>query len=184
MRRRLIGALHGRIFQGVTFDGLDLYFEPSNLARVRESLQLVKDVDPLRWKRLQRYLPLLVETIDGSAFVDFLGTGFIDVGKRGPWGLAGSVVHELTHAYLHARWQVPYRGELKERHETICLKEEFRLYRRLIHAFDYDEVERREYLDRVEARNSRALRTRWWERTRWQRAVGLWRAYRAQERRQ
>jgi len=47
-----------------------------------------------------------------------------------------------------------------------------------------DEVVRRESLDRVEARNSRALRTRWWERTRWQRAVSLRRAYRSRERTQ
>src|SRR5262245_39419035 len=104
LRRRLMGSLHGRLLSGATTDGLELYFEPRSLTKVRESLELLKEVDPLSWTRLQRYMPLLVETIDGSFYADFVGTGFIDVSRRGKWSLACVIVHELSHAYLHARW--------------------------------------------------------------------------------
>ncbi len=148
-------------------DGLQLCFEPASLVRVRESLQLVKEGDPLRWKRLQRYMPLMVETYGDSGFNGHLGAAFIDVAKHNSWRLAGVIVHELTHAYLHGRWQVPYRGELKERHELLCLKEELRLYRRFITAFDCDENEGRMWLESIERFHQRGLVSRWWERSRW-----------------
>ena len=117
----------------------------------------------------------------GSVYNDFFGAGFIDLAKHKPWRLAGTIVHELTHAYLHGRWQVPYRGELKERHERVCLKEELRLYRRLIAAFNCDEDEGRAWLEWVERSHQGKLARRWWERSRWDAFRRSWRAFRERE---
>ena len=165
----------------LSLGGLQLCFEPASLERIRESLQLVKEADPVRWRRLQRYMPLMVETYGGSVYNDFFGAGFIDLAKHKPWRLAGTIVHELTHAYLHGRWQVPYRGELKERHERVCLKEELRLYRRLIAAFNCDEDEGRAWLEWVERSHQGKLARRWWERSRWDAFRRSWRAFRERE---
>ncbi|HZW87470.1 MAG TPA: hypothetical protein VFF12_00200 [Myxococcaceae bacterium] len=181
LRRRILAAVHRLAFGSSTMDGLQLCFEPATLERVREALQLVKEADPLRWRRLQRYMPLMVETYGGSAFNDFFGTAFIDVDGHKSWRLAGAIVHELTHAYLHGRWQVPYRGEIKERHERVCLKEELRLYRRFITAFDSDEAEGKAWLEWVERRHQRALVSRWWERSRWELFRRSLRAFRERE---
>jgi hypothetical protein len=162
-------------------DGLQLCFEPASLAKVRKSLHLVKEADPLRWRRLRQYMPLMVETYGGSVFNDFFGAAFIDVARHDTWRLAGSIIHELTHAYLHGRWQVPSRGNLKERHELICLKEELRLYRRFITAFNCDENEGRAWLGWVEGFHQRALASRWWERSRWDVFRRSMRAFRERE---
>ena len=177
LRRRISAAIHRQLFPRSVFDGLELYFEPPSMARVRESLQLVKEADPLRWRRLQRYMPLMVEGYGGSGFNRVWGTGSIDVAKWDSWRLAGSIVHELTHAYVFERWKVPYRGEMRQRHEKLCLKEELRLYRRLITAFNCDELEARAWLAGIDRSHKRAVESRWWERSRWYRFVTSWRAF-------
>jgi len=181
LRRRIVAATHRLAFGSSTLDGLQLCFEPASLEKVRAALQLVREGDPIRWNRLQRYMPLMVETYGYSSFNDFCGTAFIDVARQNSWRLAGTIIHELTHAYLHGRWQVPYREKLKERHELICLKEELRLYRRFIAAFDCDEDEGRAWLGSIERVHQRALGSRWWERSRWDFARLSWRAFRARE---
>lgn len=173
--------MHRLVLDSSTVDGLQLYFEPASLEKIREALQLVKEGDPLRWRRLLRYMPLMVETYGGSSFNRFFGAAFIDVAKHNAWRLAGVIVHELTHAYLFGRWRVPYRGEVKERHERVCLKEELRLYRRFITAFDCDEDEGRAWLEHIEGFHQRSLVRRWWERSRWDLFRDSWRAFKARE---
>jgi len=181
LRRRVTAAIHRKLYEATTIDGLELCFEPASLEKVRKALELVREGDPLRWRRLQRYMPLLVETYGCSSYNDLLGTAFIDVARYNSWRLAGSIIHELTHAYLHGRWQVPYRGELKRRHELVCLKEELRLYRRFIAGFNCDESEGREWLASIERIHQRGVESRWWERSRWEVARRAWRAFKDRE---
>ncbi|MGZ3479549.1 MAG: hypothetical protein ACXWK5_10455 [Myxococcaceae bacterium] len=154
---------------------MTLHFD-KNLPRVRAALEIVREADPVRWKRLHQYMPVLIEGGWGnSSFNPRLGAAFLVLHSEKDWRLAGIIIHELTHAYLFARWRVPYKAELKKRHEMICLREEIRFYRHFLRAFDCDEAEGKVFIEKMQARHRAALETRWWERSRWEHFAAFWR---------
>jgi len=123
-------------------------------------------------------MPVLIEGEIGSYFSAFFGATFIDLGDKNDWRLAGIIVHELTHAYLFARWRFPYRGDLRFEHERICHAEEIRLYRRMIRVLDCDSQDGQRYIAQTEARNQRVLEQHGWERPKLKRLISHWRYFR------
>ncbi len=160
------------------YNGLSLYFTPTNYPRILRALELVRSCDLLRWRRLRRYMPVLIEGEIGTYFSSLFGAAFIDLGDKNDWRIAGDIAHELTHAYLFARWRLPYQGALRFAHERICCVEEIRLYRRMIRALDCDPQEGARYIAQSKARHQKALEHRGWERSRLERVVRDWRLFR------
>ena len=177
LRQALASVLVKISYPRQDFHGLRLYFSAASRPRIVAALELVRESDPLRWGRLPRYMPVLIESDIGTHFSTFFGAAFIDLEKTNDWRLAGCIVHELTHAYLFARWRLRYEGELRLAHERICQLEETRLYRRMIRALDCDPIDGERFIAQVKARHRRALEYRGWERPKMERFIKDWRRY-------
>ncbi len=118
------------------FDGIiisdpnkDVAFRDTALA----ALKLIKDLDPRRFRRIQRHIKWVVNVIlphGGARYswstrtckIDFEKTVWQPYESDAPFVCAADLVHEATHGELHARG-IPYSPELRGRVERLCVRE-------------------------------------------------------------
>ena len=99
--------------------------------KVAAALQLISDLDPVRYRHVVRDLKRIwITTIAGAAgqFVNSTSTCELDerfvVGEHTTAEqVAGAIVHEATHAHLH-QWGIGYEQELRDRVEQVCMGRE------------------------------------------------------------
>lgn len=95
-------------------------------ATIRQALELIQNRQPVRFNRILRDVRrIVVADILGAEFwphmracalsVELLGSGSLTV--------ALALVHEATHARLHAA-RIPYDANSRERIERICVRQE------------------------------------------------------------
>jgi hypothetical protein len=108
-------------------------------ATIADALALIRDVDPLRWRRVQRLrwivnmsLPLGAESGEYMHPARMCAIDFAPSPDHTPVELslrsAGTIVHEATHCLLHERG-CQYNKRNWRQHERICHREENRFYR-------------------------------------------------------
>jgi hypothetical protein len=111
--------------------------DPEFIRRTVNALDLMKERDPVNYKRVQRYLRR-IESVESRypALVD-LETAVCGVSSKarslGRVDLyASMIVHEMCHYMLHHRFKSSaYLPENKARHQEMCLRAEVRSLRRL-----------------------------------------------------
>ena len=121
------------------FEGITLSDADENVSfreTVLEALRLVKDLDPRRFRRIQRYIKWVVNVplaYGGGEYAYSMRTCRLDF-ERSVWEpyanyatalCARMLVHEATHGVLYAQG-IPYSGQLRSRIERLCVREEQR----------------------------------------------------------
>ena len=99
--------------------------------RVAAALQLIRDLDPVRYRRVVRDLKRIwITTIAGAAGRFVNSTSTCELDERFVLGehtltehVASVIVHEATHARLH-QWGIGYEEELRHRVEWVCMRRE------------------------------------------------------------
>jgi hypothetical protein len=99
--------------------------------KVAAALQLIRNFDPVRYRRVVRDLKQIwITTIAAAAgqFVNSTSTCELDVrfivGEHTTAEhIASVIVHEATHARLH-QWGIGYEQELRDRVEQVCMGRE------------------------------------------------------------
>ena len=145
-------------------DGVELYFPPAETQRVEEALALLRSVDPRRYRRLLRHLPRLTHSRVGTHYDATADAACIDVAlEGGTWRLAAALVHEATHAWLLKARRLDYQGPARERHERLCLREEYRFLTRVVQHAGWTPVAAAAWLERLQQEQREALSCAWWE---------------------
>lgn len=126
------------------FEGI-IISDPQEKVLFRETvlaaLHLIKDLDPRRFRRLQKYIKWIVNVMlpyGGAEYAYSMRTCKIDFEKTiwEPWGKEGTIlcattlVHEATHGAIRARG-IPYSPQLRSKIERLCVREEQRFLRRV-----------------------------------------------------
>jgi hypothetical protein len=103
------------------------------------ALCLLKEIDPLRFARVQREIAWIVNctlAIDGAEYHHETRTCKIDFEERAAGYefaigfYAAVLVHEATHGVIH-RHGISYQSERRSRIERLCVREENRFLTRL-----------------------------------------------------
>ncbi len=107
---------------------------PLCFAKLRRALDFLAERDPRRYRRLHRDVKrVLVSRYEGSHFLPPLRMIVLywpNAAMDTPEEIALSLVHEATHARLHARG-IAYLPELRARIEAACLAQEMAFARRI-----------------------------------------------------
>ncbi|OGX04194.1 MAG: hypothetical protein A3G87_01375 [Omnitrophica bacterium RIFCSPLOWO2_12_FULL_50_11] len=138
----------------------DVFFKAAE-----DALSVLEIVDPLKFKRVQKYLPRIVYLRSGINHYDASLSAFLvdAFPENDAVFFATQIVHEATHGYLRSKG-FPYTRETRERHENICLKEERRFIRKAIHQHEkWTDEEKKQVMERWNEWFDDALKTRWWE---------------------
>lgn len=118
-----------------TVNGMVIVFSKhkGNEARdkVAAALQLIRDLDPVRYSRVVHDLKRIWITTIPSAVGRFVNsTSTCELDERFVLGehttteqVAGVIVHEAAHARLH-QWGIGYEPELRDRVEQVCMRRE------------------------------------------------------------
>lgn len=108
---------------------------------VPSALQLIKDLDSRRFRRLQRYVKWIFNCplpYGGGHYHYLTRTCRLDIEKATPEpdpayaaaAIASTLVHEATHGLLDAR-RIAYSSRLRSRVERCCVREQNRFLARL-----------------------------------------------------
>lgn len=132
MLRRCIFAVFKVFSSRRDYDGLAVWMMADSpaaeevLSKVHRALQLIAEVDALRFRRIQRYLRcIVVGDQSGAVYVEELGAcvlGLDLVNRASSTELASHIVHEATHAKFR-RASVPVHPSLQGREEAVCVRE-------------------------------------------------------------
>jgi hypothetical protein len=114
----------------LTIDGL-LIVSDKGTDKIVEALGLIRDFDPVRYKRLLRDVrQILVTTLPSSVaqWADSsraceLDERYVIHQETTPELVASCIVHEATHARL-MRCGIGYEEEMRDRVERVCLRRE------------------------------------------------------------
>jgi hypothetical protein len=121
------------------FEGIILSDSDSNVSfreTVLGALQLIKDLDPRRFQRIQKYVKWIVNVplaYGGGEYSYSMRTCRLDF-ERSVWEphanyasalCARMLVHEATHGVINAR-RIPYSSQLRSQIERLCVREEQR----------------------------------------------------------
>jgi hypothetical protein len=126
------------------FDGIILADTQDSMrfrSAVPAALQLIKDLDSRRYRRLQRYIKWIVNCplpYGGGQYNYSTRTCRLDFEKTAneadpeytAAATASTLVHEATHGVLRAR-AIGYSGQLRSRVERCCVREQNRFLGRL-----------------------------------------------------
>lgn len=103
-------------------------------AGVSEALDLIREKDPLRFRRLLRYAPriIIVDGIDAAQIPDIgsCALGMQTVLGIPPSRLAATIVHEATHARARSAGVI-VEPRTQAREEMLCVRESLAFLRRL-----------------------------------------------------
>ncbi len=110
-----------------TFDGVTLYSIENDsgfFEKANKALNILRSVDPRRYQRVQRYMPILAHVRQGGDFYKHSARAFYVQSKPDdPAFFASMIVHEATHAYLINKG-FRYEKSVREQHERICAREQ------------------------------------------------------------
>lgn len=127
---RFLHWIRSKIYQTRHVDGMSvLAFETANLDRVEAALNVIRDYDPIRHRRLVRDLrhiwvwqvPGTVARFRVAEWTCDLDEQFVETSA--PELIASTIVHEATHARLD-RMGFGYEEAIRERVEHLCLRRE------------------------------------------------------------
>ncbi len=149
------------------FDRFTLYsvdHDTTFFERVEAALALLKDVDPRRYRRAQRYLPVIALVKQGRNFYKHTARAFyVDECPDDVPYFASEIVHEATHAYLRHRG-FRYTKSDRERHEHICTAEQLAFITRAIRSQSHvPEPQQQELIARWNRWFEEHLASKWWE---------------------
>ena len=141
--KRFLDWLVIRLARSIKVDGLWVGVLSENrsnelLERVNEALQLIKNCDPYRYRRviteIDRILVYLLPN-NTATFVPESRTCLIDPRSIRSYSLefiASAIVHEATHGTLTRR-HIGYSEALRRRVENLCLRQELAFARKIPH---------------------------------------------------
>ncbi|EHK57937.1 hypothetical protein [Allomesorhizobium alhagi] len=127
------------VFTSREVDGLQLFaIEDAMLDRVEAALSLIREFDPLRYRRILKDLDRILVTLLPGSIGQFSTTNWTcTIDKRfvlrestTPELIASVIVHEATHARLNRR-SIGYPESLRERIEDLCFYQEWLLGNKL-----------------------------------------------------
>jgi len=127
--------------------------DPEFIRMTVNALDLMKERDPVNYKRVQRYLKRIESVEPGYPAVMNLETAVCQVSTKPPSLrraelYASLIVHEMCHYMLHHRFKSSaYLPENKARHQEMCFRAEVRFLRRL--GISEEEVQRLEQIPGV-----------------------------------
>ncbi|WP_140645245.1 hypothetical protein [Mesorhizobium sp. B3-1-6] len=133
----------------LTVDGLLVVGDQQEIDRVVQALSLIRQHDPIRYRRLARDLSriwILAIPYRGQFSVGTwtcqLDQRFVLDKKTSCELIASVIVHEATHARL-ARFGIEYREELRQRIEQACIRRQMAFTKALPGAAEaFDEADR------------------------------------------
>ncbi|MDO8730670.1 MAG: hypothetical protein Q7J69_05785, partial [Candidatus Omnitrophota bacterium] len=151
------------------FDGFTLYcmFQEQSKDFFKETvdaLTLIKKVDPRRYARTKKSLPIIAYVKQGINCYNPTAKAFYVDEFRYPdqyGAYAGLIVHEATHGYLRER-RFELTLETQKQHEFICLDEQSRFMKRVIEDMDASNEEKREFLEDVTKRFGGLRKSEWY----------------------
>ncbi len=153
-----------------TFDGINLYCVDDDekemfFETAIKALKLLQTNDPRRYCRVKKYLKNIALSPTGNGHFQGANSSFIvdsfDYSRASSF--AAEIVHEATHGLLDSRG---FRYETdKRRHETICIREQFRTARRLIYKLNPDLTAetKNEMVGAWKTWMETALQDEWWD---------------------
>ena len=157
-----------RICKQYQYDSFNLYcIDPEEAAKFFEmtiqTLELLKKKDFRRYIRVKKYLPNIAYVKQGIDFYNYSAKAFyVDEFNPDPFGFASSIVHEMTHAYLMSKG-FKYKID-PSRHERICVQEQLRFARRIIHLREnLSDCQKKEWIEEWEKWSEECFKTKWWE---------------------
>lgn len=127
---RFFQWVRSKVYQIRDVDGVSvLAFESANVDRVEAALNIIRDCDPIRHRRLVRdvkqiwvwQVPGTVARFRRAEWSCDLDEQFVETAT--PELIASSIVHEATHARLD-RMGFGYDEAIRERVERLCLRRE------------------------------------------------------------
>jgi hypothetical protein len=120
------------------FDGFKQIRDPLFVEKTKAALDFIADTDPLRFKRVQRFIKIIARSNRGLASYNqkfnSCSVGFAhfhfedDAPYKIPW-YARTLIHEATHGVFHHR-KIPYTKRTREKIEYFCVLEEWRFTQR------------------------------------------------------
>ena len=149
------------------FDTFTLYSvenDPKFFDQAIAALQLLRAVDPRRYRRVQRYMPIIAHVRQGANFYKHAARAFyVNACPDDAADFASEVVHEATHAYLAHRG-IRYTKKNRERHERLCTTEQLAFVTRAIQAQTHVPVPQQQALI-AQWRHwfEEHLASKWWE---------------------
>jgi len=121
----------------LNFDETD---DPAFLSRTKEALDLIRETDSRRFRRIQEEIGYILngELTSGAHYsrlfkicrVDFGRFKFAEYPDYSIRAYACTLVHEATHGAIHSHG-IPYTGTNRSRIERLCNEERCRFARRL-----------------------------------------------------
>ena len=150
-----------------TFDTFTLYSVDDDskfFDQAIAALQLLKAVDPRRYRRAQRYMPIIAHVRQGANFYKHAARAFyVNACSDDPAYFASEIVHEATHAYL-AHKGLRYTKANRERHERLCTTEQLAFITRAIQAQPHvPTLQQQELITQWRRWFEEHLASKWWE---------------------
>lgn len=122
------------------FDGTRHFVDPLFVEKTRAALDFIESTDPLRFKRVQRFIKVIAHSNRALANynhkLNSCSVGFAhfhfedDAPYKIPW-YACTLIHEATHGVFHSR-KIPYTKRTREKIEYLCVLEEWRFAQRFL----------------------------------------------------
>lgn len=138
--RRLLSDSKDLIqYKGITiiadgFDGVHHFVDPLFVDKTKEALDFIAEIDPIRFKRVQRFIKVIAHSNRALASynhqLNSCSIGFAhfrfedDAPHKIPW-YACTLIHEATHGVFRSR-RIPYTKRTREKIEYFCVLEEWK----------------------------------------------------------
>ena len=137
-------------YKGITiiedgFDGAHHFIDPLFVDKTKAALDFIETTDPLRFKRVQRFIKVIVHSNRALAkynhklnlcYVGFSHFHFEDdAPHKIPW-YACTLIHEATHGVFRSR-KIPYTKRTKEKVEYYCVLEEWKFSQKFNDGLDW-----------------------------------------------
>jgi len=149
-------------------EGIELYAfseAPKFFAAASEALSFLKNVDPMRFSRVKKFLPKMAYLKIGIDYFEASLSAFIvdDYSQSDACFFASKIVHEMTHARLHQKG-LSYTDKMRARHEKLCLTEQYRFIRKAIAHTDWWTAEMKaKAIEEWTRWFENTLKSEWWE---------------------
>lgn len=157
---RWINASLLRAYPPVELDGIRVHGPQSGVERLRRAIALLREHDPVRHRRVVRSIPVIGSSEFGSHLDPDEDVFWFDFrATASQLADASTLVNGATRARLRRR--IPYRGELREVVERLCLRQQRRFF--VAYASSLAGEERTALLEGFDAHAERLLASRWWE---------------------
>jgi len=141
----------------VGLDGFKQFRDPLFVEKTKEALDFIESTDPLRFKRVQRFIKVIVHSNRALASynhkMNSCSVGFAhfhfedDAPYKIPW-YACTLIHEATHGAFHNR-KIPYTRRTQEKVEYFCVLEEWKFSQKFDDGLDWYDFIWKRVIDRA-----------------------------------